>query len=102
MERLVDTFVDSGIAAALETVDHQVLYGRRGTGKTHALRYLEAQVTGASGDVAVYLDLRTVGSPVGLFMAGSVPVVERAGRLLVDLLAQFHEAVLAAALDDWQ
>lgn len=99
VERLADTFVDSGIAAALETVDHQVLYGRRGTGKTHALRYLEAQVTGA-GDVAVYLDLRTVGSPEGLFMAGSVPVVERAGRLLVDLLAQFHEAVLAAALDD--
>lgn len=99
MERLADTFVDSGIAAALEAVDHQVLYGRRGTGKTHALRFLEAQVTGG-GDVAVYLDLRTVGSPEGLFMAGSVPVVERAGRLLVDLLAQFHEAVLAAALDD--
>lgn len=99
VERLADTFVDSGIAAALETVDHQVIYGRRGTGKTHALRYLEAQVTGA-GDVAVYLDLRTVGSPEGLFMVGSVPVVERAGRLLVDLLAQFHEAVLAAALDD--
>ena len=39
-ERLRDTFVDSGVAAALEAIDHQVLYGRRGSGKTHALRYL--------------------------------------------------------------
>ena len=39
-ERLRDTFVDPGVAAALEAIDHQVLYGRRGTGKTHALRYL--------------------------------------------------------------
>ena len=30
-ERLRDTFVDSGVAAALEAIDHQVLYGRRGT-----------------------------------------------------------------------
>ena len=38
--QLRDTFVDSGVAAVLQGVDHQALYGRRGTGKTHALRYL--------------------------------------------------------------
>jgi len=98
-DQLRDTFVDSGVSAALEAIDHQVLYGRRGTGKTHALRYVETQVQ-AGGDVAVYADLRTIGSPDGLFLGGEIPPTERAARLLVDLLAQIHEALLAAALDD--
>lgn len=55
-ERLRDTFVDSGVSAALEAVDHQVLYGRRGTGKTHALSYLRSEVS-ERGDLAVYADL---------------------------------------------
>jgi Cdc6-like AAA superfamily ATPase len=68
-DRLRDTFEDSGVAAALEAVDHQVLYGRRGTGKTHALRYLETTVR-ELGDIAVYIDLRTVGSPDGSLRRG--------------------------------
>jgi hypothetical protein len=98
-ERLRDTFVDSGVAAALEAVDHQVLYGRRGTGKTHALRYLESRVR-ERGDIAVYVDLRTVGSPDGLFAGETIVPTERAARLLIDLLNQLHDAVLQAALED--
>jgi hypothetical protein len=98
-ERLRDTFVDSGVAAALEAIDDQVLYGRRGTGKTHALRYLETTV-GARGGIAVYVDLRTIGSPDGLFAGLTMPPTERAARLLVDLLGQVHDALLAAAIDD--
>ena len=98
-EQLRETFVDSGIAAALEAVDHQVLYGRRGTGKTHALRYLETSVT-RRGGVTVYLDLRTIGSPEGLFAGDQVPPIERTARLLVDLLNQVHDALLSAALQD--
>jgi hypothetical protein len=55
-DELRETFVDSGVAVALEAVDHQVLFGRRGTGKTHALRYLES-IVGSSGNVPVYVDL---------------------------------------------
>jgi hypothetical protein len=94
-----DTFVDSGVAVALEAIDHQVLYGRRGTGKTHALRYLETTV-GTRGAIAVYVDLRTIGSPDGLFAGQMMPPTERATRLLVDLLGQVHDALLAAAIDD--
>ena len=43
-DQLRDTFVDSGVSAVLQVVDHQALYGRRGTGKTHALRYLGVRV----------------------------------------------------------
>jgi hypothetical protein len=98
-DQLRDTFVDSGVAAALQVIDNQALYGRRGTGKTHALRYLESELR-ARGDVAIYADLRVVGSPEGLFMGETISATERAGRLLVDLLGIVHEGLLAAALDD--
>lgn len=98
-QRLADTFVDSGVSAALEAIDHQVIYGRRGTGKTHALRYLE-NTAHASGDVALYLDLRTIGSPTGLFGIGRVPATERTARLLVDMLTQLHDELLSIAVDD--
>jgi hypothetical protein len=98
-EQLRDTFVDSGIAAAIAAIDRQVLYGRRGTGKTHALRYLETE-TRQAGAVAVYVDLRTVGSPDGLFMGESAPPTERASRLLIDLLTQFNDVLLDAVIDD--
>ena len=98
-EQLRATFVDSGAAAALEAIDHQVLYGRRGTGKTHALRYLETIVKGRD-DVAIYADLRTLGSPDGLFVANAGPPTERAAKLLIDLLSLVHEALIAAAIDD--
>lgn len=98
-DRLRETFLDSGVAVALEAIDHQVLYGRRGTGKTHALRYIESQIR-SLGDVAVYADLRTIGSPEGLFMGEQVPTTERAARLLSDLLGLVHESLLGAALDD--
>lgn len=98
-QELRATFVDSGIADAMRTVDHQIIYGRRGTGKTHALRYLEGEVAD-DGDWAVYLDLRTVGSPDGLFMGERLHLAERAGRLLRDLLQQFYDRLLEATYDD--
>lgn len=98
-DRLRETFLDSGVAVALEAMDHQVLYGRRGTGKTHALRYIQSRIQ-AAGDVAVYADLRTIGSPEGLFMGDQVQATERAARLLIDLLGLVHESLLATALED--
>lgn len=100
-EQLRETFVDSGVAVALEAIDHQVLYGRRGTGKTHAFRYLETVVR-ERGDIAFYADLRTLGSPEGLFVGEAIPTTERAARLLVDLLSQLHDTVLDAAVNDEQ
>lgn len=76
-----------------------MLYGQRGTGKTHAFRYLES-VIAAHGDIPIYIDLRTVGSPEGLFAGDTVRPTERAARLLVDLLNQVHDTVLEAVLED--
>lgn len=53
--QLVATFVDIGaLFTLLSNRDHQVLYGRRGTGKTHALYYLADSVE-AKGDLSVQL-----------------------------------------------
>jgi hypothetical protein len=38
------TFVDSGIIDELDNYNHQILYGRRGTGKTHVLRVLNQRL----------------------------------------------------------
>src|SRR6476661_218258 len=64
---LAMTFVAAGsFSAMLHSTDHQILYGRRGTGKTHALLYLSDLIE-HTGDVAVYIDLRTIGSAGGIY-----------------------------------
>ncbi len=96
---LVATFVDMGpLFTLLGSIDHQVLYGRRGTGKTHALLYL-AETLRAAGDLPIYLDMRTIGSTGGLYADSSVPVAERATRLLMDVLGGMHAALLEAVVD---
>jgi hypothetical protein len=80
---LVETFVDVGpLFHLLNSGGHQIVYGRRGTGKTHALQYLIADRRRA-GDVAVYVDMRTIGSTGGIYGDQSIPLGERgppAGR----------------------
>ncbi|PJE16146.1 MAG: hypothetical protein CK428_03265 [Mycobacterium sp.] len=99
IEVLHATFVNSGVADVLDVVDHQVLYGRRGTGKTHALSYLGSEVE-ARGDIALNIDLRTIGSPDGLLASDGAPATERATRLLIDLLGQLHNTILEKVLGD--
>src|SRR4051812_33109293 len=43
-DRIDRTFVDVGFFPMLATTDHQIVYGRRGIGKTHALQYLAESV----------------------------------------------------------
>ena len=101
-DTLRDTFVDIGIADALQSSDHQILYGRRGTGKTHAFKYLE-NIVESLGDIAIYVDLRMIGSPGSAFTGSgfkSVDPVDQAVKLLVDLLSYIHDALLGRAISD--
>jgi hypothetical protein len=91
--KLVDTFVSAGpLITLLKSTDHQVIYGRRGTGKTHALLYLDNAVRG-QGDLAAYIDLRMMGSSGGLNADANVSLAERATRLAMDVLGALHEAL---------
>ncbi|TXK02764.1 hypothetical protein FVP60_12405 [Microbacterium mitrae] len=98
IEVLHRTFSDSGVFDVIDTVDSQIIYGRRGTGKTHALNYLASEKR-ESGELAVYLDLRTVGSPTGVTGGPPADRAERATRLLIDILGALHEELLSSALE---
>ncbi|QUQ62802.1 hypothetical protein [Kutzneria sp. CA-103260] len=96
---LATTYVAAGsFSAMLNSEDHQILYGRRGTGKTHALLYL-SDVVERAGDVAVYVDLRTIGSAGGLYADSSLSPSTRGTHLLVDTLEAIHEELLTAAME---
>ena len=97
-QSLVETFVDVGpLLSVLSTVDNQILYGRRGTGKTHALVYL-SETAKRKGDISVYLDLRNIGSTGGIYSDQSIPFAERATRLLMDTLSAVHEELMNIVL----
>jgi len=97
--RLVDTFVDVGpLFTLLSSVDHQVIFGRRGTGKTHVLNYLSAS-RAEEGDVVVYVDLSNIGSTGGIYSDQNIPITERATRLLVDTLLAVHDTLFAYFVD---
>lgn len=89
---LVDTFVDSApLFTLLSTQNNQVLCGRRGTGKTHALKYLSEHII-ERGDSSIYIDLRTCGSNGAIYADTTKTLAERAGTLLTDVMgALLHE-----------
>lgn len=98
-DHLIQTFVDvEPLLALLQTTDHQILYGRRGTGKTHALEYLASSVSGKN--VSVSIDMRTIGSNGGIYNDQSLPIAQRATRLLVDTLHAVHEQILNEVVAD--
>lgn len=99
-EHLVASFVDAGaMLTLLSNRDNQVIFGRRGTGKTHVLAYL-AQSLGKRGDIVVAIDMRAIGSSGGIYGDSSRPLSERATRLLIDTLQELHSRLLAAVLAD--
>jgi hypothetical protein len=98
-QTLVQTFVDIGaLFAVLSSRDHQVVYGRRGTGKTHALLYAAEQARKEDA-IPVYVDLRSIGSSGGLYGDPSIPIPQRATRLLLDVLGSIHEVLLLHAIE---
>jgi len=92
-QQLTHTFVDVGpLFTLLSSRDHQIVYGRRGTGKTHALVHL-ANTRERENDIAAYVDLRNIGSSGGIYADSTRPLAERATCLLVDTLTAVHESL---------
>ena len=99
-EILQRTFVAvEQIAIGLLRIDHQIIYGRRGTGKTHALTKLASEIDN-DGDVAIYIDLRKIGSNNGLYADFGKPLSLRATQLLIDIVEALHTQLLSKSVDD--
>lgn len=98
-ESLVATFVDSApLFTLLSSANNQVIYGRRGTGKTHALKVLAEHVEQKLGGIPVYLDMRTIGSNGSIYADGSRALAERASTLLSDALSGLLNEFYSIAL----
>ncbi len=67
-------------------------------GLSAALLYLSDLIE-RTGDVAVYLDLRTIGSAGGMYADSNLSPAVRGTHLLVDTLEAIHEELLAVALE---
>lgn len=98
-EQVAETFVSIGpLMDVLESHNNQIMYGRRGTGKTHALRYFANQRSKA-GDIAIYIDCQNIGSNGSIYNDTSIDVSERASRLLVDVCTAIHSELLDVFTD---
>lgn len=99
VKHLVETFVDVGpLYTLLSNPDNQILYGRRGTGKTHILSYLVDKLID-NGEMAIQIDMRTMGSTGGMYSDSKLPLTERATRLLVDTMTTIHDRILSEVLE---
>lgn len=88
------SFVDAQpLTIMLSSPNNQIVYGRRGTGKTHALRYL-AQDRIAQRDFVAFLDFRDLGSNGSIYSDPAKDFPFRATRLMQDILSSIHDAVL--------
>lgn len=97
-EHLIRTFVDVGpLFTLLKNPDHQIVYGRRGTGKTHALNFLQSELE-KQQFVTPYIDMRNIGSNGGIYSDYTLPLTERATRLLIDTFSVIHDSILEYVL----
>lgn len=97
---LVDSFVHIGsIFSLFSCLENQIIYGRRGTGKTHLLKYLKNDVN-KSGVACLEIDMRTMGSTGGMYADGNIGLTERASRLLSDTLCDIREQILDVCYDN--
>lgn len=85
-EVLQETYVETGVLPQVANFGNQILYGRRGTGKTHVLQVLGADRAMEANSFVIYVDVRILGS-AHLFTDTSRPAADRCVAVFKDLLA---------------
>src|SRR5256885_13660055 len=99
-EILAKTFVEiEQVTSGLRVIDHKILYGRRGPGKTHAFNYLAVELA-EQGDLPIYVDLRVIGSSGGIYSDSAQPIAVRGTRLLVDVIESLYDSLLDHAVEE--
>ena len=91
---MVDVFVQTDLPIRCETTDHQLILGRRGTGKTHLIKFFQYK-TLERGGIAYYSDCTNYGS--GQFSATADPLA-MAAKYFVALLNDVGTALLDHAV----
>jgi hypothetical protein len=92
-QKILETFVDSGIIAQLDNRNNQIMFGRRGTGKTHVFRFLAGQLDAIPTNIIVFLDARTIGSTLQ-FSDKNIALPKRCISLFRDILNKISNTIL--------
>lgn len=92
-DALVNTFVNVGsLIPTLMSENNHILFGRRGTGKTHVLHYLKSEFD-QKGHCAIYIDLRNIGSSGSILGNHDLPEQQRVIRLFLDVMEAVHDQI---------
>ncbi len=92
-DKVIQTYVEVGILPQITNKNNQIIYGRRGTGKTHLLRYLENELIKKGPCITVYLDCRTLGSASEYNNPGML-LGRRCATLFKDIIDQLYDRAL--------
>lgn len=99
-DALVNTFVNVGsLIPTLMSENNHILYGRRGTGKTHVLHYLKSEFD-KMGHCAIYIDLRNIGSSGSILGDHNLPKEQRVIRLFLDVMEAVHDQIVDFVTQD--
>ncbi len=93
LDQITRTYVEVRVVPQLLNENNQIIFGRRGTGKTHLFRFLENELISQKTPVVVYLDCRTLGSASD-FSNSEIPIVRRAQSLFNDIVSEIVEKAL--------
>jgi len=92
-QKILETFVDSGIISQLNNRNNQIVFGRRGTGKTHIFRYLAGQLRENPNNTIAFLDARTLGS-TSQFSDPRVSIPKRCISIYRDIINEINNVIL--------
>lgn len=93
------TFVDPGIINELNNDNHQLFFGRRGTGKTHVLRMLQHALLKDKNVDPIFIDTRVLGS-TSQYSDFSISVKQRSLFLFKDILNEVYNSLLSFVIDN--
>lgn len=85
---VMDSYYDCNVIEHLKSKNHQIIQGRRGTGKTHILRVLQSVMENQNTH-CFYFDCHTTGS-AGEIADEQLPSNHRAIRLMRDFLMAIY------------
>lgn len=93
INKIIDSYVEIGILPQLLNNNNQILFGRRGTGKTHILRILENELRNKPNRSICYIDCRFLGSSPQ-FTDNTTSIDYRCSSLFTDILNEIFDVIL--------
>ncbi|MBQ9719316.1 MAG: hypothetical protein IJV64_01335, partial [Oscillospiraceae bacterium] len=89
---ILNSFYDCDIIPHLRNRNHQIIQGRRGTGKTHILRVLERNME-SDEQHCIFFDCKEIGS-AGEIANSQLPERHRVIQLMRDFLLSLHSNLM--------